>query len=55
MLHQNQNDQRPIVYIVVVEYISSVEMLRFVIVCHYPGGPHVAAAPWQCTYFFDLL
>jgi len=43
MLHQNQNDQRPIVYIVVVEYISSVEMLRFVIICHYPGGPHVAA------------
>jgi len=33
MLHQNQSDQRPIVYIVVVEYISLAKMLRFVIIC----------------------
>jgi len=31
-------------YTYIVEYISRAKMLRFVLICNYPGQPHVAAA-----------
>jgi len=29
--------------------------LVFVIICNYPGGLHVAAATWLCTYLFMYI
>jgi len=44
------NDRRSILHI--IRHISPAEMFRFcLIICdNYPGGLHVAAPPWSCTY-----
>jgi len=47
--NQDQNDHSTHI----VEYISPVKMLRFVIICNYPGVPHVVSAIWPCTWLFN--
>ena len=24
------------------------------VICNYPGGPHITAAIWPCTYLFSV-
>ena len=47
---QNENGHRPILQISTNTFRQR-KCFVIVIICNYPGGRHVAAANWSCTYF----
>jgi len=46
---QIQNDQRPILHIP-LNTLRQRNCFVFVIICNYPGAPHVVMAIWSCSY-----
>jgi len=54
-LHQTETkiDQQSILHISSTT-CHQLKCFVFVIICNYPGRPHVAAATWPCTYLFGI-